>query len=321
MKKKTKPIFPNNIIMPNYQIDTGVARAIAQWNTQMQLAGQGLKNAITPMSEIAIRIQGQQASLQNLNPNRYNSLFSPMAFATEAIAVSRNTMMPWVTPVVEMQNQILMQLNKDYGNLFTAFKNIDAINFNWSAINLDGVGVLDFAEKFNESMEPVETEVALINEAIIEANSENGLDIGLLINKLVNLSKTNPYIRYIFIGALFPIFYGYLSNVVTAIYPPDEWVLGKENKNTYLQTVGQSVANDKTITNLQNLRLTQVNELNVRNGASIDAAIVWGLKFGSCVEVLKTDGEWCLIKWKGVNDTGGQGWVKNRYLTEIVLEQ
>lgn len=56
MKKKTKPIISNDSVILNYKIDTGVIRMMAQWNAQMQLARQSLTNAVTSMSEIAVRV-------------------------------------------------------------------------------------------------------------------------------------------------------------------------------------------------------------------------------------------------------------------------
>ena len=61
----------------------------------------------------------------------------------------------------------------------------------------------------------------------------------------------------------------------------------------------------------QQLYVSDVQEITVRTGPTLENKIVQMLKSGSRLEKLKEEGEWALVR----TDTGKEGWVLKRYLT------
>jgi len=61
----------------------------------------------------------------------------------------------------------------------------------------------------------------------------------------------------------------------------------------------------------QQLFVSDVQEITVRTGPSLDNKIVQMVKSGTKLEKIKDEGEWALVR----TDTGKEGWVLKRYLS------
>jgi SH3 domain protein len=57
--------------------------------------------------------------------------------------------------------------------------------------------------------------------------------------------------------------------------------------------------------------VTDVQEITVRTGPSLDNKVVQMVKSGATMEKLKDEGEWAMVR----TDTGKEGWVLKRYLS------
>ena len=62
----------------------------------------------------------------------------------------------------------------------------------------------------------------------------------------------------------------------------------------------------------QQLFVSDVQEITVRTGPSLDSKIVQMVKSGSKMEKLKDEGEWAMVR----TDGGKEGWVLKRYLSQ-----
>ncbi len=60
--------------------------------------------------------------------------------------------------------------------------------------------------------------------------------------------------------------------------------------------------------------VSDVQEITVRTGPSLDNKIVQMVKSGTRIEKLREEGEWAMVR----TDTGKEGWVLKRYLTADV---
>lgn len=198
----------------------------------------------------------------------------------------------------DIMKEYIQELNKKINlNIFieSVFKNIDFDN-----IRINPDGSIQYEDKKIE-IEEKNVNVALQALEQIKNNADE-------IKKKVTYK--NPLIIIVMLFIIQAVASGFFNKCGETIYE-----LISSTYNIFLNENKFQGGEESKIAFIENFRIVQANELNVREEASSESKLIGKLYLNQCVEVLEKTKYWTKIKY--VNEEKGIeicGWVYSRYL-------
>lgn len=185
-------------------------------------------------------------------------------------------------------------------------------------------------QEFINSKFPVEfdeaailEELTIMKEEVTDSLNSNTVQIEEFIEKVqvFIVAQKNPYIASFFLSAIFTIILNIMSSAIyDNIKPNIENVINSKQyqqslKKEITKSINQSISSPQIKVKF---RIVKADVLMVRHKKSIKSKILSSLDFGTIVEIVRKEKNWCLIKrYDSESETSVQGWVSTRYLARV----
>ena len=157
-----------------------------------------------------------------------------------------------------------------------------------------------------------------IKDDIIESLNNKNKQIEETIESIQNhiISQKNPYLLILFQSFILPILAGLM---VIAIQPKLNNILNSYENKVVIKKITKSINQSLSSQQIKvKFRIVKADILMVRYKKSITSKILSSLDFGTIVEIVRKEKNWCLIKrYDSESEISIQGWVSTRYLARI----